>query len=109
MFPLILFIIYLAFRLVILRPIHIQLNDTGITLYYHFSHSIDAVWDDIEWISKFDGDGNSQVFKTDRGGKMKMKDQGWPVFLPNEVASAIVDAYKGSGQMRRIGEWQIIE
>jgi len=102
-------IIYLAFRLIVLRPICIQINDDGITLFYHFSLPLTITWNDIEGIVKTEGLKHLMADRINRCGKMKIKSQSWSFYMSYELATALMEAYKGPGQLKKVGNAWIIE
>jgi len=101
--------IYLAIRLILLRPIKIQINESGMILFYHLSQPQNVSWNDIEWIVKFEGNNHTLLGRIDHGGKIKLRNQSWPFYSSYEVASAITGTYKGPGQLKKVGNAWIIE
>lgn len=98
---------FCLFTFIILRPINIQINNPGIILYYHHRKPVYVPWDAIEFVSRYDTD--SLFRRIDRMGKMKVRFQKYPFFMPFDVAKAIMDAYKGSGQIRMVGKGVLIK
>jgi len=94
---------------ILLRPIKIQIDEPGVILFYHFRKPTYVTWDMIEWVSRSDLEPNSIMYKINRGGKMKVRFQRYPFFMPFEVAEAIMEAYKGNGRLRIDGRNSIIE
>ena len=101
--------IYLIYRLVLLRPISIEINNNKIIFFYHFSQPLVVTWNDIEWIVKFEGNDHSLLGKIDHGGKIKLRNQRWPFYSSYEIAKAFMDEYKGPGQLKKVGNAWIIE
>jgi len=94
---------------IIFRPIKIKIDEPGVVLFYHFRKPVYVTWDMIEWVSRSDLEPTSLMYKINRGGKMKVRFQRYPFFMPFEVAKAIMDAYRGNGGLRVDGRNSIIE
>jgi len=94
---------------IVLRPIKIQIDEPGVILFYHFRKPVYVTWDMIEWVTRYDPELDSIMNKINRGGKMKIKFQRFPFFMPFDVAKAIMGAYKGNGRLRGDGRNSIIE
>ena len=101
--------LFAIFVFILFRPIKIQMDEPGVILFYHFRKPVYVTWDMIEWVSRSDLEPTSLMYKINRGGKMKVRFQRYPFFMPFEVAEAIMGAYRGNGKLRIFGRNSIIE
>ncbi len=101
--------LFAIFVFILLKPIELQIDEPGVILFYHFRKPIYVTWDMIEWVSRYDPELDSIMNKINRGGKMKVRFQRFPFFMPFDVAKAIMGAYKGNGRLRVDGRNSIIE
>lgn len=101
--------LFAIFVFIILRPIELHIDEPGVILFYHFKRPVYVTWDMIDWVSRYDPELDSIMNKINRGGKMKVRFQRYPFFMPFEVAEAIMGSYKGNGRLRVDGRNSIIE
>ena len=101
--------ISLIFIFIILRPIRIQIEESNIILYYHFTKPKKVSWGEIQIISITE-DEKTPIEKQQKVyGRLKLRSQRSPSFISYEIARAIFDSYKGNGQVHRYGVVSVIE
>lgn len=101
--------IYLILIYILLRPIVIQIIDTGVILQYHFGKIFNVSWEEIEYVSRIEQHDESDDNKLKNGGKMKVRYQQYPFFIPNDIAKIIMSAYNGKGTLHRYNNVLVIE
>ena len=101
--------IFLIFIFIILRPIRVQIEESSITLYYHFIRPKKISWDEIQIISITEDEKTPIEKQKKVYGRFKLRSQRFPSFITYEIARALFDSYKGNGQVHRYGVVSVIE